>query len=408
MLSQKNNIKLNETGSIVTPKGFQAAGLHSGVKRKRNDLGVIYCENPANAAAVYTLNKVQAKPIQVTKDSIEKEQKIQAVIVNSGNANACTGEQGKKDAYTMRQVTAEHLNVPEHYVAVASTGVIGEQMPMDKIVPHIKKLEVEANTDEAAEFSEAILTTDTFTKSVCYEAEIDGKVVSVAGVAKGSGMIEPNMGTMLAFVTTDAAIESSYLDQSLREAVNQTFNCITVDGDTSTNDMVLVMASEQAQNETLTPDHKDWNTFIELLTKTSEDLAKMIARDGEGATKLITVEVTGAKTKEDAQKVAKSVIGSSLVKTAIFGTDANWGRVICAVGYSDADIDADKIDMSFGDISLLDKSRPVEFSEEAAKEYLENEEVTISVHLNNGEETGKAWGCDLTYDYVRINASYRS
>lgn len=408
MISQKTKIKKNNTGSIITPAGFKVAGLHSGVKRKRNDLGVVYCEKPANAAAVYTLNQVQAEPIKVTKESMAYEEKIQAVIVNSGNANACTGKQGYEDALTMRQATADHLKIHEQHVAVASTGVIGEQMPMEKIVPHIKQLDVKATAESAETFAESILTTDTFLKSVCYETYISGEKITIGGTAKGSGMIEPNMGTMLAFVTTDAVIESTYLDQALKLAVNETFNCVTVDGDTSTNDMVLVMASEKANHESLTPDHEDWTGFVTTLTKVCEDLAKMIARDGEGATKLVTVDVSGAETKEDARKVAKSVIGSSLVKTAVFGTDANWGRVIAAIGYSGANINPDCVDLSFGHISVLEQSRPVSFSEDDAKTYLENDEVIINVHLNNGEETGKAWGCDLTYDYVKINASYRS
>lgn len=405
---EKINVKQIDHGSIVTPKGFQVAGLHSGVKRKRNDLGVLYCEKPANVAAVYTLNKIQAAPIHVTKESIKQENKIQAVIVNSGNANACTGKQGTKDAYTMRDVTAKKFHIPEHYVAVASTGIIGLDMPMDKIVPHIEKLEVGVSDTHAAQFGESILTTDTFSKATCFEAEIDGKKVSMAGAAKGSGMIEPNMGTMLSFITTDVNIESDVLQTALKEVVDQTFNCITVDGDTSTNDMVIVLASDLAGNEPLTPNHQDWAAFIELLTKTCEDLAKQIARDGEGATKLIEVEVKGAASNEDAQKVAKSIVGSSLVKTAVFGTDANWGRIIAAIGYSGADVNPETIDMAIGPMTLLKNSQPTGFSEEEATNYLQNETIKINVHLNMDEGIGKAWGCDLTYDYVRINASYRS
>lgn len=408
MVSEQSNIKQIKSGSITTPLGFKTAGLHSGVKHKRKDLGVIYSENLANVAAVYTLNKVQAEPIKVTKESINYDDKIQAVIVNSGNANACTGEQGYKDAIDMRKTTAEHFKIEENYVAVASTGVIGEQMPMDKITPHIKKLAVDTTKESAENFAEAILTTDTFTKSVCYEAEIAGKKVTVAGVAKGSGMIEPNMGTMLAFVTTDIAIDSPSLDKALKQAVDQTFNCVTVDGDTSTNDMVLVMANGAAKNDTITVSSAEWNTFLTMLTNVCEDLAKMIARDGEGATKLVTVEIKGAKTVEDARKAAKSVVGSSLVKTAVFGSDANWGRVIAAVGYSGADFDANQVDLSFGHIPLLEKSRPVSFTEEEATAYLKNEEVEIYVNLNSGNKSGKAWGCDLTYEYVTINSSYRS
>lgn len=397
-----------DKGTILTPNGFKAAGLHSGVKYKRNDLGVLYCEEPANVAAVYTLNQVQAVPLHVTKESIAEEGKIQAVIVNSGNANACTGKQGEKDAYAMRVQTAEKFGIAEHYVAVASTGIIGLEMPMDKISAHIPKLTLGDDDAAAADFGQSILTTDTFEKSACYETVINGKTITMAGAAKGSGMIEPNMGTMLGFITTDAVIEPDMLQIALKEVVDQTFNCITVDGDTSTNDMVIVMASELAGNDSLSPGHPEWNTFIDLLQKVSEDLAKQIARDGEGATKLIEVKIVGAKSNEDANKVAKSIVGSSLVKTAVFGTDANWGRIIAAIGYSGADLDADKIDASLGDIKILTKSQPTGFSEEDATAYMQNDKVVIFVNLNIGNGRGQAWGCDLTYDYVRINASYRS
>ena len=403
-----SQVKKNEQGTVVTPKGYQAAGIHSKVKRKRKDLGIIYSEKPANVAAVYTLNKIQAAPLTVTKESIATENKIQAVVGNSGNANACTGKQGMKDAYSMRKTTAEKFDIPEHYVAVASTGIIGLEMPMDKITPNIEKLSLGTTEEHAAAFGESILTTDTFPKSTCYEAKIDGQVVTMAGAAKGSGMIEPNMGTMLGFITTDANIESETLQTLLKEVVDETFNCITVDGDTSTNDMVIVLANGLANNETLTPEHQDWTTFKELLKKTCEDLAKEIARDGEGATKLIDVTVTGAKTKEDARKAAKAIVGSSLVKTAVYGSDANWGRLIAAVGYSGADVDPEKIDIAIGPIQLLKMSETADYSEEEATEYLQNETVEIFIDLNIGDGTGKAWGCDLTYDYVRINASYRT
>ena len=408
MNTMNNQIKKIEEGSIITPAGFQVAGLHAGMKRKRNDLGLIYCEKPANAAAVYTLNQIQAAPLQVTKDSIGKEGKIQAVIVNSGNANACTGRQGEQDALEMRDVTANKFDLPNHYVAVASTGVIGVEMPMDKIIPQIENLSPEATEESAAQFNESILTTDLVTKSTCYQTTINGKTITMAGSAKGSGMIEPNMATMLAFVTTDAVIESEMLELALKEVTNQTFNCITVDGDTSTNDTALVLASGLAKNESLTPEHEDWNVFKTLLRQTCEDLAKEIARDGEGATKLIEVEIVGAVDDNQAIKAAKSVVGSSLVKTAVFGADANWGRIISAIGNSGTEINPQTIDMSIGDIQLLKNSEPLQFSEEDATAYLENKDISIKVDLNVGNGTGKAWGCDLTYDYVRINASYRT
>lgn len=397
-----------KNGSIITPQGFQAAGLHSGVKRKRNDLGIIYSENPANAAAVYTLNQVRAIPLEVTRESIAREEKLQSVIVNSGNANACTGDQGKQAALEMQQKTAAKLGVPKHTVGVASTGVIGEPMPTDKIIPAIDALKTENTDKAAADFGEAILTTDTFSKNSCYQTRINNQLVTMGGSAKGSGMIEPNMGTMLAFLTTDAVISSAHLQTALNEIVDDTFNCITVDGDTSTNDMVLLMANEQAGNTALTPAHPEWDTFVDLLRHIATDLAKQIARDGEGATKLIEVEVTGAENDTAAKQVAKTIVGSSLVKSAVFGSDANWGRIICAIGYSGEEINPDQIDMQIGPISLLQKSTPVTFSEREAKAYLEKDTIQIYADLHVGNGSGKAWGCDLTYDYVSINANYRS
>jgi len=395
-------------GSITTPQGFKAAGLHAGIKKEDKDLGLIYSIKPASAAAAYTLNAIQAAPLSVTKDSIEIEGKIQAVIANSGNANACTGKKGREDAYDMRKATADLLHIPEHHVAVASTGVIGQPLPLEHILTGIDKLEPEATEAAARQFSEAILTTDTFAKSTCYTAEIGGKTVTLAGTAKGSGMIKPNMATMLAFLTTDAEIEPDALKLVLKKAIDQTFNCITVDGDTSTNDMVLVMANGLAGNESLTPDHEDWHIFAELVRTACEDLAKLIARDGEGATKLIEVDVQGAQNDTEAIQIAKSVVGSSLVKTAVYGSDANWGRIIAAVGYSGAAVNPETIDTSIGEIQMLQDSQPVAFSEEEATAYLQNDTIHISIDLKIGSGKGKAWGCDLTYDYVRINASYRS
>nr|WP_308017493.1 bifunctional glutamate N-acetyltransferase/amino-acid acetyltransferase ArgJ [Alkalihalobacillus deserti] len=398
-----------ENGSIVTPKGFSATGLHSGVKRKRLDLGAILCEVPASVAAVYTCNRIQAAPLKVTKESIEKEGKIQALVVNSGNANACTGKRGLEDAYEMRKQSANHFEIPDHYVAITSTGVIGEYLSMEKIVTGIKQLEPKSSLENAEAFNKAILTTDTTNKKVCFETIIDGKKVSIGGVAKGSGMINPNMATMLSFVTTDANVESDVLQQALSNITNQTFNRITVDGDTSTNDMVVVMASGLADNDTLSPNHPDWDGFYLALKETCESLAKQIARDGEGATKLIEVRVNGALNDEEAGKVAKKIVGSDLVKSAVFGTDANWGRIICAIGYSGCEINPETIDIAIGPVQTLVQSQPTTFSEEEAKSYMENNDtvvIEVELHLANG--SGKAWGCDLSYDYVRINAGYRT
>lgn len=395
-------------GSILSPAGFSAAGIHTKVKRKRKDLGAIICDVPASSAAVYTLNKIQAAPLQVTKESIAKEGKLRAIVVNSGNANSCTGRQGLEDAYTMRKNSAEKFGLPEHQVAVTSTGVIGEAMPMDKINEGIAHLEPETGFERAQDFNEAIMTTDVAGKHACFQTWVDNKAVFIGGVAKGSGMIHPNMATMLGFVTTDAAIEPAHLQMALSEITNKTFNRITIDGDTSTNDMVVVMASGKAENSPLHPDHPDWNAFVTGLKETCESLSKKIARDGEGATKLIEVKVEGAATDEEAGQAAKQIVGSDLVKTAVYGTDANWGRVIVALGYSEVELDPDTVDISVGPVETLKASTPVHFSEEDAKAYLENDTVEITVNLHVGNGSGKAWGCDLTYDYVRINAGYRT
>ncbi|NUK28752.1 bifunctional ornithine acetyltransferase/N-acetylglutamate synthase [Parageobacillus sp. VR-IP] len=395
-------------GTVVTPKGFKADGVHAGLRYTKKDLGVILCEVPASCAAVYTQSHFQAAPLKVTQQSIAVEQKLQAVVVNSACANACTGQQGLKDAYEMRELCAQQFGIAPHHVAVASTGVIGELLPMEKIRTGIKKLQPGDSLDHAEAFQTAILTTDTVMKKACYQTTIDGKTVTIAGAAKGSGMIHPNMATMLAFITTDANISSPLLQETLRSITDVSFNQITVDGDTSTNDMVIVMASGLAGNKELTPDHPDWKNFYEALKKTCEDLAKQISKDGEGATKLIEVRVNGAKTDNDAKKIAKQIVGSNLVKTAVYGADANWGRIIGAIGYADAMVNPDNVDIAIGPIVMLKGSEPQPFSEEEAIAYLQNDVIVIEVDLHLGSGKGVAWGCDLTYDYVKINASYRT
>ncbi|MBB6448454.1 glutamate N-acetyltransferase/amino-acid N-acetyltransferase [Geomicrobium halophilum] len=395
-------------GSVHTPAGFKATGLHTKVKRKRKDLGVIVCDEAASAAAVYTLNQIQAAPLAVTKESIAAGGTLRAVVVNSGQANACTGKAGMEDAYEMQKKTADTFGLSPLDVAVASTGTIGDRIKMDKILPGIKEMKPEAEASGSDAFAESILTTDTGTKQTCYVTEIDGKAVHIGGVAKGSGMIHPNMATMLGFVTTDANIAPEHLQQALSEITDRTFNRITIDGDTSTNDMVLTLASGKAGNEPLHEDHPDWIPFIQALQSVCEELSKQIARDGEGATKLIEVQVHGAPSDEDAGKIAKQIVGSDLLKTAVYGTDGNWGRIICAIGYSGVTIDPDTIDISIGPHSTLLNSEPVDFSEEAVTNHLKQDEVFIAVNLNLGNGNGKAWGCDLTYDYVRINAGYRT
>ncbi|WP_018921526.1 bifunctional glutamate N-acetyltransferase/amino-acid acetyltransferase ArgJ [Salsuginibacillus kocurii] len=397
-----------EGGSILTPNGFTAAGFHTKVKRKRKDLGVILSDQPASAAAVYTLNQIQAAPLQVTKESIAEDGTLQAIVVNSGNANSCTGEQGMKDALQMREKSAATFGLAETEVAVTSTGVIGEPMPMDKIIPGIEALKPGPTFTEADAFNEAILTTDKVKKHACFRTSIDGEPVAIGGTAKGSGMIHPNMATMLSFITTDANISPYWLQHALSTVTDKTFNRITVDGDTSTNDMVVVMANGHAKHEPLNPEHSDWHQFLAALKETCEILAKKIARDGEGASKLVEVQVSGAVNDEEAGQVAKQVVGSDLVKTAVYGTDANWGRIICAIGYSGATINPETIDIAIGPIQTLKDSRPVSFSEEEATAYLQQDTVTFHVDLQQGDGFAKAWGCDLSYEYVRINAGYRT
>ncbi|MBE1555376.1 bifunctional glutamate N-acetyltransferase/amino-acid acetyltransferase ArgJ [Sporosarcina limicola] len=394
--------------NIVSPLGFKAAGIHCGIKYKKHDLALLVSEVPASVAGVFTTNAVQAAPLLVTKEAVKKMGKMQAIIINSGNANACTGKQGMVDARLMQVETAEKLGISPNLVGVASTGVIGELMRMEPIVKGIHKLEPNSQLEGSIHFSQAILTTDTITKNTAYCALIDGKEIIIAGTAKGSGMINPNMATMLGFITTDANVESVHLQAALKSVTNLTFNAITVDGDTSTNDMVLLLANGMAGNVTLTPAHPDWEVFVQALHAVSQDLAKMIAKDGEGATKLIEAEVKGAVSDEEARKIAKTVVGSPLVKTAVFGCDANWGRIIAAVGYSGATVDPDAISIQIGKITVVEKGEPIEYSEEKLISYLKQPEVKIVVQLSQGSGQGKAWGCDLTYDYVQINATYRS
>lgn len=410
-MSEQLLFSVLDGGSITTPKGFKAGGLHCGLKKTtRNDLAAIVCEVPATAAAVYTTNIFQAAPLKVTRESLGNGT-LQAIVVNSGNANACTGEQGEIDAYAMRTATARALGVKEQDVAVASTGVIGELLKMDKVLGGIAELPERMNTGPsgAEEFSQAILTTDLVKKECCVTVQVGGVTVTVAGAAKGSGMIHPNMATMLGFMTTDAAIDGEDLLSLLREATNVTFNMITVDGDTSTNDMLVTLASGLAGNEKLNRQHSDWEAFAAAFTHVCQSLAKAIARDGEGATKLIEVQIGGAVHDEAAAAIAKTVVGSSLVKSAIFGADANWGRIIAAVGRAGVPVSPDNVNIWLGEIEVLRNSRPVPFDEEQALHYLQKTDtVTITVALSDGEGKATAWGCDLTYDYVRINAAYRT
>ena len=381
-------------GTIASPLGFSADGLHAGFKKKKLDFCWIVSEVPASVAGVYTTNKVIAAPLLVTKASIQKSQKLQAIVVNSGVANSCTGQQGLDAAYEMQRLTAQKLKIEPDLVGLASTGVIGEQLPMNALKNGLSQILV---SGKAEDFAEAILTTDTCTKTCVVTEEFGSDLVTMAGVAKGSGMIHPNMATMLAFITCDANISSATLQAALSQHVETTFNQITVDGDTSTNDMVLVMANGCRQNEEILPDTEEFEKFSKMLRYLMADLAKKIAKDGEGATKLIEVNVLHAKDEQSGRMIAKSVVGSSLVKTAIFGQDPNWGRILAAIGYAGADVSVDNIDIWIEGIPVMQASSPVAF-----------ELLILTIDLHDGDAEAQAWGCDLSYDYVKINALYRT
>lgn len=395
-------------GGITSPKGYSAGGLHCGIKHKRADLAWCCSHVPATAAAVYTTNRFKAAPLLVNQESIAVEQKIQAILVNSGIANACTGKQGLRDAYKMQQIMAAKLHIPNHYVAIASTGLIGERLPMDAIKQGVAMIGDWKNIKQAHLFEQAILTTDLITKNACAQVTIDGCEVTIGGAAKGSGMINPNMATMLSFITTDANIDRKSLQQLLKQVTDESFNMIVVDGDTSTNDMVLTLANGSAGNECLSPQHPQWDRFKAAFTFVAKQLAKKVARDGEGATKLIEVEVKGAATLTQARAIAKTIISSNLVKAAIFGMDPNWGRIVCAVGYSGQEIDPDRLMVKIGPIIVFQGGTGADFSENEAVDYLQQPEIKLTVDLGLANDQACAWGCDLTYDYVKINAAYRT
>lgn len=392
-------------GTIASPLGFSADGLHAGFKKKKLDFGWIVSEVPASVAGVYTTNKVIAAPLLVTKAAIQKSQKLQAIVVNSGVANSCTGQQGLDAAYEMQRLTAQKLKIEPDLVGLASTGVIGEQLPMNALKNGLSQILV---SGKAEDFAEAILTTDTCTKTCVVTEEFGSDLVTMAGVAKGSGMIHPNMATMLAFITCDANISSATLQAALSQHVETTFNQITVDGDTSTNDMVLVMANGCRQNEEILPDTEEFEKFSKMLRYLMADLAKKIAKDGEGATKLIEVHVRHAKDEQSGRMIAKSVVGSSLVKTAIFGQDPNWGRILAAIGYAGADVSVDNIDIWIEGIPVMQASSPVAFDPEETSDAMAGELLTLTIDLHDGDAEAQAWGCDLSYDYVKINALYRT
>ena len=399
-------------GGVCAAKGFTAGGIHCGIRKNKGkrDLSLIYSAVKASAAATYTTNLVKGAPLIVTKEHIS-DGYAQTVICNSGNANTCNAN-GIEIAEQMSSLISKALCIDENDVVVASTGVIGEPLDIKPIADGISALIDSLSDDGSDEAAEGIMTTDTIKKEVAVEFELGGKTCRIGGIAKGSGMIHPNMATMLVFITTDAAISPDMLQKALSGDIKNTFNMVSVDGDTSTNDMVTVLANGMAGNEIITADGEDFSAFMKALNTVTMNLCRKIAGDGEGATKLLECKVSGAKDEATAKTVAKSVICSSLLKAAMFGADANWGRVLCAIGYSGADVDVNKIDVSFrsakGEIPVCVDGAGIEFSEEFAKEILLEKEIEILIELKSGSAQATAWGCDLTYEYVKINGDYRT
>lgn len=398
-------------GGVCAAKGFSASGVHCGIRKNKlkRDLALIYSEVPASAAAVYTTNLVKGAPLTVTKNHISNGI-AQAVICNSGNANTCNSD-GIEIAEKMSEILAGNLKIKANDVIVASTGVIGQKLDITPIANGIPEL-IKNLGDNSKDAAEGIMTTDTVLKEIAVSFNVGGKECHIGGIAKGSGMIHPNMATMLVFITTDASISPEMLDKALHSDIQNTFNMVSVDGDTSTNDMVCVMANGMAENETITSEGFDFSEFMKALNTVTVYLCRKIAGDGEGATKLLECKVDGADSEKTAKTVAKSVICSSLFKAAMFGADANWGRVLCAIGYSGAPVDVNKIDVSFkssaGVVDVCKNGAGIDFSEETAKKVLTEKEIEVLISLNSGDYSATAWGCDLTYDYVKINGDYRT
>ena len=398
-------------GGVCAAKGFTAGGIHAGIRKNKakKDLALIVSEKKANTAAVYTTNLVKGAPLIVTKNNIS-DGFAQAIICNSGNANTCNLG-GEEIAEKMCQLTAQTLGIDAKDVVVASTGVIGQPLDIEPIEKSMQSLK-DSLGNNSTDCNQAIMTTDTVEKQAAVEFTVGQKVCHLGGIAKGSGMIHPDMATMLVFITTDAAVSSPMLQKALSTDIQSTFNMVSVDGDTSTNDMVVVMANGMAENAEITAEGEDFSEFMKALNSVTVSLCRMIAGDGEGATKLLECNVSSASDEKTAKTVAKSVICSSLFKAAMFGADANWGRVLCAIGYSKADVDVNKIDVSFssakGELAVCKNGRGIDFSEEKAMEILLEKEITVNIALNSGEAEATAWGCDLTYDYVKINGDYRT
>jgi glutamate N-acetyltransferase / amino-acid N-acetyltransferase len=402
-------------GGITAPLGFLANGIHVGLKKRRNDLSLIVSETPAHFATVVTTNIVKAAPILWTQNVLAAGTLVKAIIVNSGNANACTGTVGTEHTCKMAQATAEQFDCGAEEIIVASTGVIGVPMPIEKILEGIPKVAqlLEHSTDAAHQAAEGIMTTDTYSKEVSVEFQLGGKTVKMGAMAKGSGMIHPNMATMLGFVTTDANIAQNVLQMALKECVDDSYHMISVDGDTSTNDMVAVLANGLAGNAKIdVAHHPDYPVFAEALRYVCQNLAQQIAKDGEGATKFLSAHVEEADSKQQARVLAKAIVSSSLVKSAFFGEDANWGRIISSMGATGVAFDPENVSLTLssskGNLLMLQHGEPKPFSEEVAKEILSERDIDIHVQLHSGEEQATAWGCDLSHEYVTINSSYRS
>jgi glutamate N-acetyltransferase/amino-acid N-acetyltransferase len=405
-MNKNSTIGINTIpGGATAAGGFVAGGVECGVRGSGGrDLGLLFSERGCAAAAVFTRNVVKGAPLEATREALEGGS-VRAVVANSGIANAATGQKGLEDAYAMQALAAGALGIEAREVAVASTGVIGERLPMGRISTGIASVELGR---DGAGFAEAILTTDTRTKEAAVRVEIGGVTVTVGGTAKGSGMIHPNMGTMLAFMTTDAAVEKGCLQKTLSKAVNRTFNRVTVDGDTSPSDVTILLANGAAGGDTLTLGSPDYPVFARAVEEVARTLAKEIARDGEGATRLVEVVVEGARDEASAAALARSVVGSNLVKAAVFGEDANWGRVLNAMGYSGVSFDPGDVELWFGSVKVFEGGEPVEHEEAEANAALASGEVVITARLGEGNASATAWGCDLTYEYVRINGSYRT
>lgn len=402
-------------GGITAAKGFLAASAAAGIKYKdRKDMAMIYSQVPCQAAGTFTTNVVKAAPVKWDQKLVKESGEAQAVVINAGIANACTGAEGYSYCKATAQAAAEALGVDENSVLVASTGVIGMQLPMDRLTAGIRMMApLLSDTQESGtEAAKAIMTTDTEKKEVAVEFEAGGKTVTIGGMCKGSGMIHPNMCTMLAFVTTDLAISRELLQEALSQDIKDTYNMISVDGDTSTNDTVLLLANGMAGNPVITEKNEDYHAFCQALNVVNETLAKKMAGDGEGCTALFEVKVIGAESKQQAVTLAKSVITSNLTKAAIFGHDANWGRILCAMGYSGAQFDPERVDLFFesaaGKLKIIENGVALDYSEEEATRILSEPEVTAVADVKMGDQTATAWGCDLTFDYVKINADYRS